>query len=357
MDRPVKTFCIGFEEKEYDESQKAREVADLFKTDHSSLVVKPDAVAVLPKLVWHYNEPFADSSGIPSFYLAELAAREVKVALNGDGGDETFAGYLRYRAHALADRFSFLPGPLRKVFFQGALALLPGKSGSGVGTLWRLKRFLRQAAASPERRNFNWFCYLDEALKARLYTPEFREASASIPAWILMEEAYRTSDGPDFLSRTLDVDFRTYLPGDLLVKMDIATMAHSLEGRSPFLDHELLEFAARIPATLKLKGRRSKHILKVAVRDLLPEQVLNQPKAGFGVPIDAWLRGPLKEMAFDVLTGPKADRGLFKLSEVRRLLDEHVQGRAMGHLPLWALLMLELWYRRFIDGKEGARTS
>jgi asparagine synthase (glutamine-hydrolysing) len=210
---------------------------------------------------------------------------------------------------------------------------------------------LRHASLPPEKRNFNWFCYLDDSLKERLYTPDFFETHSTSPAWTLMAEAYRVSDGPDFLSRTLDVDLRTYLPHDLLAKVDIATMAHSLEGRSPFLDHKLLEFAARIPASMKLKGLKSKYILKAALRGILPEKILKRPKAGFGVPIDVWLRGELKEMAYDILTGPQAaGRGLFRIPEVRKLLDEHLKGQEMRHLPLWALLMLELWFRRFIDG-------
>ncbi len=352
MGGAVKTFSIGFEEKRYDETRHAREVAALFETDHVEMTVKPDAAAILPKLVWHYNEPFADSSGIPTFYLSELAAREVKVVLNGDGGDESFAGYDRYRAHAAADKLGFVPAPLLRLLCGCACLLLPGPEGSGKSTLSRMKRFLRQASLAPEQRNFNWFCYIGPGLKEKLYTGDFRAETRGLDEAGLMRDAYRESDAPDFLGRTLDVDIRTYLPYDLLVKVDIATMAHSLEGRSPFLDHELMEFAARIPATLKLKGMRSKHILKNALRSVLPRGILDRPKMGFGVPIDAWLRGELKEMAYDTLTGKAAaSRGLFCTEEVRRLLDRHVSGRENLHLQIWALLMLELWFERFIDGR------
>ena len=350
----VKTFSIGFEDEQYDESSHARDVAKLFETEHTELMVKPDAVSILPKLVWHYNEPFADSSGIPSFYLSELAAGSVRVVLNGDGGDENFAGYLRYRAHALADRLSVIPGPLLRGLCRFGLGLLPGSGGSGVSMSWRLKRFLRQAAAPRTMRNFNWFCTIDDALKKRLYSPAFLERTRTWPSSALMTDSYQSSDAVDFLGKTLDVDIRTYLPGDLLVKMDIAAMAHSLEGRSPLLDHELMELAARIPTACKLKGLRSKHLLKTALKPLLPDRILNRRKMGFGVPIDAWLRGPLREMAHDVLLGKAArERGLFQVETVRHLLEEHGSGREHHHQQIWALLMLELWFRMFIDG-EGA---
>jgi len=346
----VKTFSIGFENKIFDESHHAREMAARFDTDHTELVIKPDAVAILPKLVWHYNEPFADSSGVPTFYLAEMAAKKVKVVLNGDGGDENFAGYSRYRAHSMADKLSMLPRPLLKVLLKSALWALPSKAGSGQGAAWQAKRFLRHADAPREERNFSWFCYLDDAMKDRLYSRRFKEETRGIFAKDYMTGAYNESDAPDFINRILDTDIRTYLPHDLLVKADIATMAHSLEGRSPLLDQELMEFAARIPATLKLKGLKGKHILKSALCKTVPSEVLKRPKKGFGVPIDDWLRGDLKEMAFDTLTNRKAvERGLFDVRQVSGLLKAHINREGNYHREIWALLMLELWFCMFID--------
>lgn len=327
----LKTFSIGFEEPAYNESIYAKAVAEHLDTDHTDFTVKPDAVSIVPELVRHYGEPFADSSAIPCFHLARLASQEVKVVLGGDGGDESFAGYDRYRAMAAADRLCFFSSAATRLLGKGITRL--AKPGS------KVDRFFRHAAEPPVQRYFHWICYVDDALKEKLYTGDFK---AHRPGWSRLTEAYRTSNA---LDRILDVDLETYLPGDLLVKMDIALMAHGLEGRSPFLDHELMEFAASIPSHQKLKRFRTKHILKEAMKPLLPDRIVNRRKKGFGVPIDLWLRNELKEMVYDVLTGPRASqRGWFNINEVRSLLDAHMTGRLNLHREIWALLMLELWF-------------
>jgi asparagine synthase (glutamine-hydrolysing) len=344
---PVKTFSIGFEEKEYDELAYARLVAQRYGTDHHEVIVRPNAVEIFPKLVWHYNEPFADSSAIPTYYLAQVTRRHVTVALNGDAGDENFAGYDRYLAGAMAARTP----PALRAALAGAARLVP-HAGRPRGVLARGKRFLEVLGEPPERRYLGWMSHFNGRLKADLCTREFLEAAGQVDSGVLLLRAFAASDAPDLVDATLDVDVNTYLPDDLLVKVDIATMAHSLEGRSPLLDHTLMEFCASLPSHMKLRGRVKKYILKRAVRDLLPAEIIERPKMGFGVPLDHWFRRDLREMAHDLLTGPRARaRGYFRPQTVERLLAEHVRGARTWHYQLWNLLVLELWHRMFIDDR------
>jgi asparagine synthase (glutamine-hydrolysing) len=347
---PVKTFSIGFEEPEYDELKYARQVAERFGTEHHELVVRPDAAAILPKLAWQFDEPFADSSAVPTYYVAQMTRQYVTVALNGDAGDESFGGYDRYVANLLAASFDRWPGAgLLRHAIRSGLHLLPHR-GTRTSLLYRGRRFLDGLTETPERRYARWFCHFHDDRKAELCTPEFLAAGGEDALEVLLA-AYRESDAPDFGDATLGVDAGLYLPDDLLVKVDIASMAHSLEARSPFLDHEFMEFAATIPFELKVRGRVKKYILKRALAGLLPERILHRPKMGFGVPIDHWLRHELREVAYETLLGSRAaSRGYFQMRTVQRMLDEHVQGKAGWHYLLWNLLMLELWHRTYIDG-------
>ena len=354
--RPVKTFSIGFEEERYNELPYARMVAERYGTDHHEFVVKPDAVEVLPDLVWHYNEPFADSSAIPTYYLAKMTAQHVKVALNGDAGDENFAGYLRYAANRAAWRYDRLPALVRHGV-ERAVAALPER-GHTRSLYRRGKRFFTAIAEEPRRRYARWVTIFPNAAKAALYTPAFHAATAHVDAIDLLVGAYDAVDADNVLDATLGVDVATYLPDDLLVKVDIASMAHSLEARSPMVDHTFMEFAASLPPSMKLKGLTTKHILRQAVGPLLPRPVLDRPKMGFGVPIDRWFRHELREMAYDTLLSRRAlDRDLFRADAVRTLLDDHVSGRTEGHPGLWSLLVLELWFQRFVDGRGAASGS
>jgi asparagine synthase (glutamine-hydrolysing) len=349
---PLRTFSIGFDRPEYDELAYARQVARHFETDHHELVVKPDAVAILPRLTWHYDEPFADASAVPAFALCEMARGFVTVALNGDGGDETFAGYDRYRAAALAAWADGLPAAVRRMAARG-LRHLPGdapKSRTG-----RLRRFAEALALPPRRRYARWLTVFGNGEKAELYTPAFAAQVGAVDSLALLDAAYAESDAPTFLDATLHADVQRYLPDDLLVKMDIASMAHSLEVRSPFLDHRVVEFAAALPPGLKLRGLTAKYLLKRITRGLLPEPIRRRPKMGFGVPIDHWFRHELRELAYDVLLDGRAcQRGYFRPDVVRRYLDEHARGRAHHHARLWSLLVLELWHRAFVDRRPAA---
>jgi asparagine synthase (glutamine-hydrolysing) len=338
----VKTFSIGFEEEEWSEVRYARQVAERYGTDHHEFVVRPRAAEVLPKLVEHYGEPYADSSALPTFYLSRLTREHVTVALNGDGGDELFAGYDRYKLLSLFEAAARLR-PARRV----ASAL--DEAG---GRFWptRARRLLRAVSSSPEESYARTVSYFSPEQKRAVYSDFMREHVGGIDSYQILYDSFAESDAPDLLGRTLYADTMTYLPGDLLVKVDIATMAVGLEGRSPFLDHPLVELAARLPSSLKLRATGGKHVLRQAVGDLLPPDILSRRKQGFGVPIAAWLRGELKEMASDVLFAPTAvARPFFRAEAVRRFWDDHQEGRADLSPQLWALLMLELWCRRYLS--------
>ena len=350
MNQPVKTFSIGFEEEVYDEVKFARIIAEKYETDHHEFTVKPDAVNILPQIVWHYNEPFADSSAIPTYYVSKMTRDFVTVALNGDGGDESFAGYERYLADKLADYYRRVPSFIREGILRRAVDKFP-HSTNRRNFLRRLKRFVKGISEIPERRYVRWICFFDNEMKGDLYTPSFQDLNREIDSVDLTVKWYELSDAEKFLDRTLFVDVMSYLPEDLLVKVDIASMAHSLEARSPFLDHKVMEFAASLPVDLKLRGMQTKYLLKHTLSDIVPQEILQRKKMGFGVPLDVWFRNDLKEMAYDVLLDQKSiERGYFRKEYVLRMLDEHVAKQYDHSYRIWALLFLELWHRMFIDG-------
>jgi asparagine synthase (glutamine-hydrolysing) len=353
---PVKTFSIGFDVESYDETRYARQVAELYATDHHEFRVEPEAMEVLPRLVWHSGEPFADSSAIPSFYLAEVTRRHVTVALNGDGGDESFAGYNRYLGTGIADRVARLPGPARQALALAARAIGPNGSESSFRS--RLDRLGRAASMSSYDRYAMWMAYFTERERERLYTPDFREQLGERSAPHVIRDPWLDSDAADPVNRLLDVDVRTYLPGDLLVKMDVASMAHSLEVRSPLLDHEFMELCAGFPGSWKLRDGTTKRLFKDALRAWLPGDLLDRPKWGFGVPIDSWLRGPLRRLPSEVLLDRRSvERGFFRREYVAGLIDDHVSGRRNNANRIWALVQLELWLRTFVDTRADTPLS
>jgi asparagine synthase (glutamine-hydrolysing) len=310
---PVKTFSIGFDVDAFDETANAREVARHYETDHHELVLHSGAVEALPRLVWHYGEPFADSSALATFFLAEMARHHVTVALNGDGGDESFAGYERY---------------LRYASNGGPQGLSPYEDYAA-----------RRASA-----------YFDDRARVELYEPDFLDSLGSRPWLSVLEAPYLASDGHDVVERLLDVDVQTYLPDDLLVKMDIAAMAHSLETRSPLLDPGVMELAAGLPTAMKISGGTTKRILKRAMQDWLPRSIIERPKMGFRVPVGNWLRNGLRQLPGDVLLDPRTlERGLFREERVRAIVGEHLDGTRDHAHRIWTLLVLELWFRTYVD--------
>jgi asparagine synthase (glutamine-hydrolysing) len=350
---PVKTFSIGFEEEAHSELPNARLVAERFGTDHHELVVRADAVSLVPKIVRHHGEPFADTSSVPSFRVAELTRREVTVALNGDGGDESFAGYERYwRVMQLESLARRVPGPLRRAI--SSLAPRRPDSGAADSAANRARRVARWLGMPPAARYREGMSTFDDAARTRLYSDEFAAEVDDGANHGVIEGPWAEASGTELLDVLLEVDIETYLPGDLLAKVDIATMAYSLEARSPFLDHELMEFAASLPASSKLRGGEKKLILRDALRGWIPDQVLDGPKRGFNLPMAGeWLRGELREMVTGLLTDPGARRrGYFRDQEVDRLLGEHMSGRADHAFPLWTLMMFELWHQEVVEPRD-----
>jgi asparagine synthase (glutamine-hydrolysing) len=349
MSDPVKTFSIGFDDQTFTELHYARQIAERYSTDHHEFIVTPDALATLPELVWAYGEPYADSSALPTFYVARETRRHVTVALNGDGGDEAFAGYERYLAARLAAHYERLPRWLREGIVTSLAQRLP-ESTRRRDYVRHFKRFVLAMGGPPERRYARWIILMDNTTKERLYMPAFHAQMAEVDSLTLLEQTFAATDSTSFIERAQFVDVHTYLPDDLLVKVDIATMIHSLEGRSPFLDHHLAEFAARLPANYKLRGRTPKHILKRALRDHLPKSILHRDKQGFGIPVGRWFRGKMGTVAYRVLLDPRTlRRGILDGDAVRAFLDEHTEGRANHGYRIWELLFLELWFRTYID--------
>lgn len=346
---PVKTFSIGFEEQDFSELKYARRVAEHVGAEHHEFIVKPNALEILPILVEHYGEPYADSSSIATYYVSRETRKHVTVALNGDGGDESFAGYERYFAMQLAEKYRKIPGVLRKGLIENAVNLLPASS-TRRNRAADLKRFLKAASLPKVERYFHWVSAINSDLKNRLYTEQFRHDVSAFDSADFLEKWFAKSNGNGIIDATMLTDQMTYLPNDLLVKVDIASMANSLEARSPFLDHKVIEFAASLPESIKLRGTETKYLLKKVASRIVPREVLYRKKMGFGVPLMHWFRGELKEYLREILLSDKAQkRGLVKLEVVAQLVREHTEGERDHTAPLWTLLMLELWFQRFID--------
>lgn len=347
--QPVKTFSIGFEEEDFSELKYAKKVAEYVGAEYNELIVRPNALEVIPLLVEHYGEPYADSSAIPTYYVAKETRKYVTVALNGDGGDESFAGYERYAAMRIAEKYAHIPRALRKVFFEAPVNLLP-TSEIKRSRLRDAKRFLRAANLPRTERYFRWVSTFNRDTKPELYTRDFAAAVSGQNATALLDRWFAAANGTGILDATLLTDQMTYLPNDLLVKVDIASMANSLEARSPFLDHNVIEFAASLPENLKMRGIETKSLLKKVAARLVPADVIYRRKMGFGVPIGKWFRGEMKDFIRDILLSEKSlKRGIVRPEIVERYVTEHISASRDHSFQLWTLLMLELWFQRFID--------
>jgi asparagine synthase (glutamine-hydrolysing) len=346
---PVKTFSIGFEEQDFSELHHARRVAEHVGADHHEFIVRPDALEVLPILVEHYGEPFADSSAVPTYYVARETRKQVTVALNGDGGDESFAGYERYAAMRLAERYHRIPALLRDTVLRQAIELMPS-SETRRSRMRDVKRFVEAASLPKIERYLRWVSVFDSQAKQDLYTDNFKQETQANSAAGIINPWFARANGSGIVDAALLTDIMTYLPNDLLVKVDIATMANSLEARSPFLDHHVIEFAASLPEKYKLRGLTTKYLLKRVLKKLLPAENLGRRKMGFGVPISHWFRGKLQPFLRETILSEAAlKRGLFKPGAVKRLVELHTRGERDYSHQLWTLLMLELWFQRFID--------
>jgi len=344
---PLRTFSIGFPVPEFDETRYARMAAERFDTQHEEFRVEPDAMEILPKLVWHFDEPFADSSAVPTWYVSQLTRQSVTVALTGDGGDELFAGYPRYRAIWLAGWFDRLPAVLRRLiagrYWQKLPAAVRQKSRRR-----RFKRFVEALNHTPARRYLEWIAIFNEVRRGELYTDDFVASLPEADPLEFLAAALRRGRRNDPISAVSLADLTTYLPCDLMTKVDVASMAQGLECRQPFLDHRVVELAAQMPRRLKFRRGRGKRILLEAFADLLPKSIRRRPKMGFGVPLDIWFRNELREPAREILLDRQTlERGYFRREAVTRLLNEHEQGHFDHSSRLWALLILELWQREW----------
>jgi asparagine synthase (glutamine-hydrolysing) len=349
LDTPVRTFSVGFAEAAFDERPFARMVAERYGTAHTELVVEAPVADILPRLVWHYDEPFGDASAVPSYAIAALTRQHVTVVLNGDGGDENFAGYDRYITDRLLRRGDMVPLSLRRAC-SALLQRLP-ESWRQRQPLRKLAKIATLMAQSPARRYARLGGHFTPEGRQSLYTDAFRCAGAEADPEGMFVDVFAQSDAEDWTDTALNADVNLYLADDLLTKMDRATMAHALEARSPFLDHVLMEYVATLPPSFKLSGTQKKRVLKASLRGLLPDTVLDRPKMGFCAPIATWFRKELRDMAYDILLAPRArQRGCFRPQVITRLLDTHCRGEANHAEFLWDLLMLELWQRTFIDG-------
>ena len=345
---PLRTFSIGFEEKTHDELQYARIVAEKFSTIHEEFVVRPDAIETLPLIAWHADEPFGDSSALPTWHVSAITRRQVTGALNGDGGDESFAGYPRYRGVALINRYARLPTALRRHLMgpaAGALADLFPRAA----VFEKLESLNRMTLLDPAHAYAEYLTIIREAQKRKLAGEFLRPLADRDSTWPILEAWHRPGIRAD-LDRKLASDVESYLSGDLLVKMDRMAMAHGLETRSPLLDHRLMELAARLPAGLKMKDGQLKYLLKKAMEPELPKEILYRPRQGFGVPLGAWFRGPLAEVLRETLLGDRARaRGFFNVEYVGKLIEDHNARRQNHEHRLWMLLVFETWCRTFLD--------
>ena len=343
----VKTFSIGFSDAGFDELRYAQIAARHFGADHHEFVVTPDVCHLVNEIVWHHDEPFADVSSVPTYVVSKMARESVTVALSGDGGDGVFGGYERYVVDRRRRRYDRIPGFLRRALLRASRSLPQGAYG---------KRFLRSVALEPAARYVDNVTYFDRDAQLNLFSEDARLALAGYDPAERFERTFAAPASRSRLDHLLYLDSKTYLPGDILVKVDRMSMANSLETRAPLLDHRLIEFAQTIPASFKLRGLETKYIFKRAAAGLIPDEIINRPKQGFDVPIRRWFNRELREMLDDTLNDRRArERGDFNHQAVLAILDEHRRGVRDHARHLWSLLVLELWRRAFIDRQPEAR--
>lgn len=348
--RPVVTTSVGFAERTHSELDYARTVAQAVGSDHHELLVRPEAATDLPRLAWHLDQPFADASALPTYYVSQAARRHVTVALSGDGGDELFAGYQRrYGMNRVESRLrSVIPGPVRRRVLAPLSRIYP--RWEQIPRPLRLKLVLRNLGQTFERAYFDDMSLFVESERRALLAPEFLQLTRAHDPFVDFARHFDRVRDADPLSRILYVDFKTWLTDRVLVKVDRMSMACSLEVRAPLLDHRIIEFAARLPVSLKFRGSVSKYLLKKHTAERLPTLPVHRPKQGFNLPLAAWLRGDLREVAHDLLFSRRvAERGYLVPAEVQRIWDSHQGGSRDRSAHLWALMMLELWHRAYVD--------
>jgi len=348
LNEPVQTFSIGFPVKAFDERHYARQASEMLGTAHHESVVSPDALELLPRLIWHYDEPYSDSSAVPTMYLSKMTREHVTVALTGDAGDELFCGYDRYRAVRIANSMNVTPKWIRRMFASAA-SFLP-TSVRQKSLLRRGKRLLQTLAQDSEERYLNWISIFNRVALQQVASADLHQLTNDIDPAQCIFDTYARYPNRDFVSRTTAVDLETYLPGDLLTKVDIASMHVGLECRSPMLDHRVVELAARMPIEVKQSMKQGKRVLTETFRDLIPDDIQTRKKMGFGVPIDHWFRNELKPLLHDILLSKRCrERGLLNMDFVQTLIEQHTRSQFDHAYRLWNLLCLELWHRTYVD--------
>jgi asparagine synthase (glutamine-hydrolysing) len=354
MSEPLQTFTIGFGEKSFDELIYARQMATVVQSDHHEQIVTADAATILPRIVWHAEEPTADSSMVAVYYLAQMARRHVKMALSGDGADELLAGYETYQAYYWQRWFRLWPGWLRRGLVAPLVRRLP-VSDSKVSWDFKLRRLVAAADLPPEDAHASWRMIFDAQARQKLLAPVRHQPGVTADVLDLYRAAFNQTNARHPLNRRLYVDTRFYLPNDMLVKVDRMTMAHGLEAREPFLDYRLVEFAASVPPHLKLKyGRHKKYLLKSSLQGKVPDNLLWRKKSGFNLPNARWLKGELKPFVTDHLSpGCLQEMGLLDPRVTAVLLQDHFNGKADNSHQIWCLLTLSLWWQTFIKDNVG----
>ena len=341
---------IGFDDEEHDGLEFARCVAQKFDIQHYEKVVRQDALNIIEKLVWLLDEPFADSSAVPTYYVSKLAREEVTVALSGDGGDENLAGYHKYYLDSIENRLKFWGTRLFNPNLVVPMIKACSSISKGAYVFSKAQTLLESMNTSPARGFYNSNTFLTDNMLSQILSWDVKKELGKYDPFNVTEKYYNKADTDDHLSKIQYVDLKTYLPGDILVKVDRMSMANSLEVRSPFLDHKVIEFAATIPSYLKLKGKNTKFIFKKSLETLLPEKIIYRKKKGFTVPLESWFKKELKEYTEDILlSSVSLERGFFNAKYLKQMWNNHQKGYGDSATNLWALLMFELWYRRFIS--------
>ena len=343
MDRPVKTFSIGFDDPSYNETAYARMVHKLYGTEHHELIIKPDVVDLVHKLLTHLSEPLADVSVFPTFLVSQLARQHVTVVLSGDGGDELFAGYEWYVAEKIEQYYQKLPGALRRRWIPLLMSSIP-PSSQKKGAVNKLKRFVEGSALPAPLGHFRWSTFLTEDKKTQLYSGDLKRLVGQTDACSRFVDHLKAVPEADPLWRQQFADIKTYLVDDILAKVDRMSMANSLEARTPFLDYRIVEFAASLPSNLKLKGVETKYLLKRCMASKLPKEILDRKKEGFSIPIKNWLKKELRPLMEEVLSPQRIkSEGLFNATYIEKLKSDHLKGTANNSHQLWSLMLFESW--------------
>ena len=349
----VRTFSIGFQEPSFDELAYARQVAEYYRTNHHEQIFSlKDALAILPEIINYMDEPMADPSLLPTYILSKFTKKYVKVALGGDGGDELFGGYPTLLAHNLMDIYTACPNFLRSYVVEPIVNCLP-VSTKNMSFDFKAKRFIKGVPFPHEQRHYAWLGAFTPLELNELFTDEFKQCLKEPDLYADAYKQLETCHAENTINKMLYLDMKMYLQDDILVKVDRASMANSLEVRSPLLDHTLVEYVAGLPPELKLHNLTSKYIFKKAVKSLLPKSIIKRPKKGFGIPVAKWLKEDLKEIIMEILSPERIKRtGIFNPEYVRKLIRDHIAGRVDNRKQLWTLLMFEFWREKWIEGKS-----